>query len=115
LDLAPTRSASSAPRSAALERGQPDARLLLAGRRRLEQQRGQERVLVAVDVQQAHGRAGSVRVGRAVEPQARDPALRGPLAGVEVGDPLAAAVGPLDAATKLGMTFCSSSRIIRPY
>ena len=59
--------------------------------------RAEQVVLAALDGQQPHRRAGLLVAARAVEPQPRGPALAGPLALLEVGDPLAAAVGPLHA------------------
>src|SRR4051794_19276742 len=81
------------------ERAEAYARVLLAHARRLEQERSEQRVLVAVDVEQAHGRAGRPVVGLRVpvEPEPRDPALGRALARLEVGDPLAAPVRPIDA------------------
>ena len=93
------------------QRGHGDARLLLdVGR--LEQQRGQQPLDVAVDLEQPHRR--SAVAGRAIEPQARHPVPRRLLAALQVGDPLAAASGRSTRATKLGMTALISSRIIRP-
>ena len=63
----------------------------------LEEQRGEQRLLVAVDVQQAHGGPLVALGGRAVQAQARGPALGGRVARAQVLDPGAAAVGALDA------------------
>src|SRR3954454_5776243 len=81
--------------------GVPEPRDLLAGALLaraggLEQQRGEQCVLVAVDVEQLHGRAVLAALG-AVEAEASGPALAGGAAALEVADPLPAAVGPLDA------------------
>ena len=73
-----------------VERG---PRLVLRHRGGLEQQRGQQLFLAPLDVEQPHRRAGLLAAAGAVEPQARCPAVRRLLALVEVGDPLAAAVG----------------------
>ncbi len=63
--------------------------------RRLEQAGGEQVLFGAVDVDQLD-RGGVLAAAAAVEPEARDPAL-GPLAALlQVGDPLAAAVGALD-------------------
>ena len=72
------------------------ARALLARPGGLEQQCGEQGVLVAVDVQEAHRRAVLLALG-AVEPQPRGPALAGLAALLEEAHPLAAALGPLDA------------------
>ena len=78
------------------ELGDLGAGALLADAGGLEQQRGQQLLLVAVDVQQPHRRAvlGAVV---AVEAEPRGPALARLAAALEVADPLAAALGPLDA------------------
>jgi hypothetical protein len=80
----------------AVERGDRGERLLLRRPGGLEQQRGQQPVLVAVDVQQPHGRP-VLGIVAAVEAEPRDPALRRLAPALEEAHPLAAAVRPLDA------------------
>src|SRR3954470_22953869 len=72
------------------------SRGLLARARGLEQQRGEQALLVAFDLEQANRRA-LVGVRVAIEAEPGDPALGRGAAPFEVGDPLAAALGPLDA------------------
>ena len=73
------------------------ARSVLGDRARLEQQRRQQVVLVAVHLGQRDRRA-VVGVGAALaQSESLSPALAGSRAGLQVADPLAAAVGPLDA------------------
>src|SRR5689334_20754776 len=80
------------------ELGDAIERLALAHAGGLEQKRREQRVLVAVDVQQRHRRAAvTVVAGLAVESQPRDPRARRLLAALQVLDPLAAAVRPVDA------------------
>src|SRR4051794_11682722 len=73
-------------------------RLALADAGGLEEQRGQQRILVPVDVKERHRRPAVPFVaGLTIEPQPRDPRTRGLLAALQVLDPLAAAVRPVDA------------------
>ena len=73
------------------------ARSVLGDRARFEQQRRQQVVLVAVHLGQRDRRA-VVGVGAALaQAESLSPALAGSRAGLQVADPLAAAVGPLDA------------------
>ena len=72
------------------------ARISVSGAARRLEQRGGEQVLFgAVDVEQLD-RRGVVAVAAAVEPEAGDPALGLLAPALQVGDPLAAALGPLD-------------------
>ena len=79
----------------AVEHVEPGADLGLRRRRRLEQAGGEQVLLGAVDVDQLD-RGRVVAGAAAVEPEPRDPALGRLAAPLQVGDPLAAAVGPLD-------------------
>ena len=72
---------------------QPLADLLLGGAGRLEQAGGEQVLLGAVDVDQLDRRR--VVGAAAVEPEPPDPALGRLAAALQVGDPLAAAVGAL--------------------
>ena len=68
---------------------------VVAGVGRLEEQRREQCVLVAVDVHEPHrGAVGLLVV--AVEPEPCDPGPGGLLPALQVGDPLAAAIGALD-------------------
>src|SRR3954452_24026766 len=68
------------------QRADADASLLLAHAGRLEEQRGEQRLLVAVDVQQPHRGPGAVVQRRgAVEPEPRRPAGRGLVAPAQIG------------------------------
>jgi len=85
------------------QRRQPQAGVLLADPGGLEEEGGQQRLLVAVDVQQAH--RGPVDGGghrRVVQAQPPRPAGGGGVAALQVGDPLAAAVGARDARDEAG-------------
>jgi hypothetical protein len=77
------------------QRGDADARVLLGHRAGLEEQRGEQRLLVAVDVQQPHGRPSPDAAGPG--PGARPSGRPRRPAGAQVLDPRAAAVGALDA------------------
>ena len=95
------------------QRGDGGARALLARPGRLEQQRGEQLLLVAVDVGQRDRRPRLGRVG-VLEPEPRRPALarRAPLG--QVAGPGAAAVGRSTRETKLGMTALIAARISSP-
>lgn len=84
------------------ELGHDPACLDLADRAGLEQEPGEQVVLVAVDVDQPNRGVrflgGTCAGGRLVEPEPGRPAVGGLLALLEVLDPAPAAVGPLDPA-----------------
>ena len=98
----------------AVEDVDPGEDLGLRRTRRLEQAGGEQVLFAAVDVEQLD-RGRAVALAAAVEAEPGDPALGALAALLQIGDPLSPPLGRSTRETKLGITRCSSARIMPPY